>query len=383
MKKENLLPSIRRLVDHHFLFISIGDGRDVPMALSFPIRVWKGAEGKPILILIHGFGATEKSWTNPYGEFLGKGKISFDYVLADYRGRPSPPYFPFGKFRNYCLSTPLRRLSSRPPPLWDILKERGYNLITWTHCKTYGPIALAVEELNGIMEESEVIFGGGGRLILVGHSRGGLVARKWIQDHPDKRGRVDGLVLLACPNGGSRLADMADFFAKGIRAIGRFMPRDVSLNRGRIFLRLSAFYEEIAGLFRGVALGELRPHSPFILGLKRKELEEQRNRIRYLNLVGTSTVFTKLYRISTNDIGELREVTSLIDSLPNMIPRVMMPEEIVNERGDGLVSKGRARIAWVRPGSHKEFHVNHLRMLIDLDVRREIIRFLESRGENP
>jgi pimeloyl-ACP methyl ester carboxylesterase len=232
------------------------------------------------------------------------------------------------------------------------------------------------------VEESEVIFGGGGPLILVGHSRGGLVARKWIQDHPDKRGRVDGVILLACPNRGSRLADVADVFAKGIRAIGRFMPREVSPNRGRIFLRLLAFYEEIAGLFKGVALGELRPHSPFILGLKRKELEEQGSRIRYLNLVGTSTVFTKLYRLSTKDVGELREVTSLIDSLPKKIPTVMMPEEIVNEKGDGLVSKGRARIAWVRPGSHKEFHVNHLRMLIDLDVRREIIRFLKGRGDN-
>jgi pimeloyl-ACP methyl ester carboxylesterase len=351
------------------------------MALNFPLRVWKGAKGKPILILIHGFGATEKSWTNPYEEFLVRGKVSFDYVLADYRERPSPPYFPFGKFKNYCLSTPLRRLSSRPPALWDVLKDRGYNLITWTQGKTYGPIALAVEELNGIVEESEVIFGGGGPLILVGHSRGGLVARKWIQDHPDKRGRVDGLILMACPNGGSRLADMADFFGKAIRIIGRFMPREVSPNKGRIFLRLSAFYEEIAGLFKGVALGELRPHSPLILGLKRKELEEQGSRIRYLNLVGTSTVFTKLYRISTKDVGELREVISLIDSLPKVIPTVMMPEEIVNEKGDGLVSKGRARIAWVRPGSHKEFHINHLRMLIDLDVRTEIIRFLEGRGE--
>jgi hypothetical protein len=98
--------------------------------------------------------------------------------------------------------------------------------------------------------------------------------------------------------------------------------------------------------------------------------------------VGTSTVFTKLYRISKHDIEELREVTSLIDSLPKMIPAVMMPEEIVNEKGDGLVSKGRARIGWMRPGSHKEFHVNHLRMLIDLDVRGEIIRFLEGKGEN-
>ncbi len=353
------------------------------MALNFPLRVWKGGEGKPILILIHGFGATEKSWTNPYEEFLVRGKISFDYVLADYRGRPFPPYFPLWQFRNYCLSTPLRRFSSRPPPLWDVLKEGGYNLVTWTQGKPHGPMALAVEELNGVVEESEMIFGKGTRLVLIGHSRGGLVARKWIQDHPDKRGRIDGLILLACPNGGSRLADVADFFARIIRAIGRFVPRDVSPNRGRMFLRLSAFYEEIAGLFKGVALGELRPHSPFILGLQRKELEEQRSRIRYLNLVGTSTVFTKLYRISIHDIGELREVTSLIDLLPKMIPRVMMPEEIVDKKGDGLVSKGRATVAWMGPGSHKEFHINHLRMLIDLDVRREIIRFLESREENP
>jgi len=348
------------------------------MALDFPLRVWKGAEGKPVLILIHGFGATEKSWTNPYEEFLGRGKISFDYVLADYRGRPSPPYFPLWQLRNYCLSTPLRRLSIRPPPLWEVLKDRGYNLLTWTQGKPFGPIALAVEELNGIVGESEVIFGIGARLILIGHSRGGLVARKWIQDHPAKRRRIDGLILLACPNGGSRLADVAGVFARGIKTIDRFMPRELSLDSGRISLRLSSFYQEIAGLFKGVALEELRPHSPFILGLKSRETEEQHSRIRYLNLVGTSTAFTKLYRISTHDIGKLREVISLIDSLPKMIPPMMLPEEIVDEKGDGLVSKERARIAWMRPGFHKEFNINHLRMLIDADVRREIIRFLEG-----
>ncbi len=352
------------------------------MALNFPLRVWKGAEEKPILILIHGFGATKKSWTNPYEEFLGKGKISFDYVLTDYGGRPSPPYFPLWKFRNYCLSTPLRRFSSRPLPLWEFLKDRGYNLISWTQAEPYGPIALAVEELNEIVAESGLIFGIGGRLILVGHSRGGLVARKWIQDHPDKRGRVDGLILLACPNGGSRLADMGNFFTRAVKAIGRFMPRDLSLDGGRISLRVSAFYEEIAGLFKGVAVEELSPHSPFILGLKSKEIEEQHNPIRYLNLVGTSTAFTKLYRISTRDAGELREVISLLDSLPKMIPNAMLPEEIVNEKGDGLVSKERAVIAWMGPGSHKEFDINHLRMLIDPDVRGEIIRFLEGRGAN-
>ena len=348
------------------------------MALDFPLRVWKGAEGKPVLILIHGFGATEKSWTNPYEEFLGRGEISFDYVLADYRRRPSPPYFPLWQLSNYCLSTPLRKVSSRPPSLWEVLKDRGYNLLTWTQDNPYGPIAPVVEELNGIVAESEVIFGIGARLILIGHSRGGLVARKWIQDHPEKRRRIDKLILLACPNGGSRLADVAGVFARGIKTIGRFMPGELSLDSGRISLRLSAFYQEIAGLFKGVALEELRPHSPFILGLKSREAEEQQSRIRYLNLVGTSTAFTKLYRISTHDIGELREVICLIDSLPKMIPPMVLPEEIVDEKGDGLVSKERTRIAWMRPGFHKEFNINHLRMLIDADVRREIIRFLEG-----
>ena len=303
-------------------------------------------------------------------------------MLADNGGRPSTPYFPLWQFRNYCLSTPLRSFSSRPSPLWEFLKDRGYNLLTWTQVEPYGSISLAVEELNGIVRESEVIFGIRGRLILVGHSRGGLVARKWIQDHPDERGRVEGLILLACPNRGSRLADVADLLAKGIRAIGRFMPEDLSLNGGRVFLRLLAFSEEITGLFNGVALEELRPHSPFILDLKSKEFEEQRSHIRYLNLVGTSTAFTKPYRISTRDIGELREVISLIDSLPKMIPSAILPEEIVNGKGDGLVSKERARIAGIGSESYKEFNINHLRMLIDHDIRREIIRFLEGRAAN-
>jgi len=57
-----------------------------------------------------------------------------------------------------------------------------------------------------------------------------------------------------------------------------------------------------------VALEELRPHSPFILGLKSKEFEEQQSSIRYLN---------------------------------RMIPSAILPEEIVNGKGDGLISKER------------------------------------------
>lgn len=348
------------------------------MALNFPLQVWKGTERKPVLILIHGFGATEKSWSNPYEEFLGRGRISFDYVLADHGGRPSPPYFRLGQFKNYCLSTPLRKLPSRPSSLWEFLKDRGHSLVTWTQREPYGPIALAVEELDGMVGELDAVFGKGLRLIMIGHSRGGLVARKWIQDHPSETRRIDGLILLASPHEGSRLADVGDFFAKRVRKVGRFMPREVSLDRGRVSFRLSAFYEEIAKLFTGVAVEELRPNSPLILGLKENEPRERRSRIPYLNLVGTSTAFTKLYRISPGYSTELREVTSLIDSLPKMIPATILPEEIVNGKGDGLVSKRRARVAWIEPECQKEFPINHLRMLIDPDVRREIMRFLEG-----
>jgi pimeloyl-ACP methyl ester carboxylesterase len=236
-----------------------------------------------------------------------------------------------------------------------------------------------VEELNGVVEESEMIFGKGTKVVLIGHSRGGVIARKWIQDHVDKRGRIGGLVLLACPNRGSRLADVVRFFAGGIQAIRRFVPGDLPLGQGEGSLWAMRLHEEIQTLFRGVALEELRPHSSFILGLKRKEDEELRSGIPYLNLVGTSTVFTKLYRISPNDSGELREVISWMDSLPKMFPTAMMPEEIVHGRGDGLVAKERTKIAWMRGVSCKEFPVNHLRMLIDPCVHGEIIRFLEAR----
>jgi hypothetical protein len=57
---------------------------------------------------------------------------------------------------------------------------------------------------------------------------------------------------------------------------------------------------------------------------------------------------------------------------------MMLPDEVVNGKGDGLVSKERARITWIGPGSQREFNINHLRMLIDADVRGEIFRFLEA-----
>ncbi len=55
--------------------------------------------------------------------------------------------------------------------------------------------------IDGLLQAS-----GTSRVNLVGHSMGGLVARRYAHDHPEK---VDSLVMLGTPNGGSQLIDAA------------------------------------------------------------------------------------------------------------------------------------------------------------------------------
>jgi len=130
--------------------------------------ILKYSDKKPWLILIHGLGVSEKTWSAPWEE-----KVKF-----------------------ISFKTLLKK-EKEPVSLIDRCNGK-YNIATWTQ-NPFGSIDDAATELKDIVSNIE-----NPDFICIAHSRGGLVARRAIQKY-GLQPKV--LICLATPHYGSGLAN--------------------------------------------------------------------------------------------------------------------------------------------------------------------------------
>lgn len=84
------------------------------------------------------------------------------------------------------------------------LTEAGYAYSTYDYKCGSTSVDDIIDGLEGHMAAVERYFGGK-KPVLIGHSMGGLVARRWLA-HADNEKRVAGLITIATPHEGSKLA---------------------------------------------------------------------------------------------------------------------------------------------------------------------------------
>jgi len=194
---------------------------------SFEIKE-PAAKKKPWIVLIHGFGMTHRSWIDPFKESLLTGAVSFDYVLTDLSHQPAPPLYHRAGF--LACSPPLRLLRNPPLSFWEFLRREGYGILTWSQEKPRGPIKEALGELQMVLEAIPREE----KKVLLSHSRGGLIARKYLQEHKTHWDRISGVVLMGVPNHGSRVATSGQLLGKAAfflmfsgrsHPIFRYLPR--------------------------------------------------------------------------------------------------------------------------------------------------------------
>jgi pimeloyl-ACP methyl ester carboxylesterase len=187
--------------------------------------IFRTSNEKPWLVLIHGFGVSEKSWSAPDEEKIKF--ISFKSLLKHEKEKIS--------FIDRCGG--------------------HYNIASWTQ-NPFGSVddaAVELKDLVSTIESSDYIF--------VAHSRGGLVARQAIQRYGV---RPRALICLATPHYGSRLAD----------SVIKFMPLikmavpNIEQNRNSI--------------------DELRTNSEFIQNINRPENSEHERHVPHFDICGNS-----------------------------------------------------------------------------------------------
>lgn len=346
-------------------------------------------EGRgPIIVLIHGLGMTEGVWTEPYrGRLLG-GLLSFRYVLTDLRHNPLPLNLGFHdsppkrKIKGLTLSTPLEDLPKPPEPFWKYLRDQGHDLITWTQRRPSGPLKEGVMELDHILRLAKKRFPKR-RFVLLGHSRGGLIARMYIDKFYRYNGEIAGLITLSTPHHGSRLASFGMALSPILKAIALLLPDEIGKVKRQSLIKAESFIKRIKEVSKGEAISELSPNSEFLGRLRDEKIED----IYYATFGGTNPTFTRLYLLQYDKSSYTekekgfewkviaKEILSIPDILTSFTPLSLIPEELRPGEGDGLVSRKSAHLEW--SDERHDFPLNHALMLIDPEVKRMVSRILK------
>lgn len=331
------------------------------------LRGWKGTRQAPPIVLVHGHATTLGVWTDPYHGSLGEGLIPFDFSLTDCDHRPQGTYFPEWRFKNVCFATPLRLTPDPPPCYWDTLRSEGYSLLTWTQGHPNGKIDLAVKELEVVLRLAEETFGTP-RVVVLVHSRGGLVTRRLLQTRPETARRLVGLIMLSTPNHGSKVATLSRNASRLLPFLGRILGDKVLAKTSEDF-RESAFKYagSLLAFFQGEAIRELRPRGRFMREMADGIKLEKSLGVPYYLFAGHDNRHNRLYLIRDREKGDLVELLCVLDGMWNFA----MPSEIKDDQGDGLVAVKRAVLGWER--RRKLFRANHASILIHRDAQRAVL----------
>ena len=275
----------------------------------------KGDNSRPLAIFVHGMGMNMKAWTDPEKAKILGGRYPLRILL----------------YGNNALITP-----------FEDLKDLGFSLLAWTQSRPVGPMETAVKELGEVVREHRAYAGNG--IIFICHSRGGLIARKYLED---PLGPARGLITLATPHLGSSMARWPVFISPLTSLV-------YQLSKGLSRREIDTAFQRILGFLSSSGLRELLPGSEFFSTLR----DMKKEGTRYISIGGTNPDLIRPV------------LPGLPDLLAKVVPGRLIPEEMQEGLGDGLVTAASARLA--SADEHRDFPVNHAAILFDRAVRNYI-----------
>jgi len=326
------------------------------------ITMIPGDRDRPAAVFIHGLGMDKRIWESPDEARVLGGKFPVNLFVGK---EPKPGMREEDGQREISrglfLGEPLTNLTT----LFHSLRGQGCTVITWSEQRPSAEIDSAVSELKDIVAMAGDCGKAG--VVLIGHSRGGLVARKYLAGG-DKRIRC--LVTLATPHKGSRMARWVEYITPLTSLIHNFLPDS---EKG------TATYaaKKIFDFLRSKAVKELLPDSRFFRSLG----DDTASRGVYcLSVGGNNPTLFSVYRRVIERIRDGEEerfiakslrVFSVPDILEKVIPARLFPDEMKQGKGDGFVSTESSRLPW--SDEHYDFDVNHAGILFDGRVSQVVV----------
>jgi len=326
-----------------------------------------GSGRKPIIVLLHGTGGTKSDMVSPGSapdnnydhSSIFPGDVSIGW--RDYPG--------IGVWSCCELDPKMDVLSWR-----EILSKYNFRTAVYSQVDPVGFLARPVAELVVVMATLQKNFPETD-FVLLAHSRGGLLTRKFLKDNPELARMVTKVITLHSPHTGSSLASIASTVREIIETLQDAI--------GDIVLVLFDWLLDLADsdAYREMAIG-----SEFLTELAKGE--NAYKWIQYFTFGGTSVRLSRIrswvYTAESaipqwhlppffheRAVSEVPGISPIADSLPNLI------DELTEGLGDLLTADARTRLPFA---THQVNHINHAEALWHPLIQAQVLRIL---GEDP
>lgn len=335
---------------------------------------------REVVMLLHGLGGSKDDWRFPAWRDY-HWDLAHDPPDRESDNHLTPPLLPSELLPDFGLS-PMRT----DVRCWSgVLKALGHTVINYSQDGPQDTVAVPLAQFERRIVpfvRNEVLTGrlAGKRVVLLCHSRGGILARAYLHHHPDEGSEwISRLITLCSPHQGTlapharqRLVDAAAVIGSAVLGPGPLLVAFIS--------RVAGWLDESDGAV------QLLPSDP-IFGELASPADVPDIDVR--TFAGTSVRYTRVYNWqytpgsyvpNWSDFPDIRfDWTQVPIEVPfaspmlDALPDVVVDDEQDNGEGDGLVADVRARL----PGApHESFPVNHAEALWDEELFARVARLL-------
>jgi pimeloyl-ACP methyl ester carboxylesterase len=352
-----------------------------------------GNFGGPIVVLVHGIGGNFRHWADPIGMNPN------DTWLFDLNAHPPKETHGIGTSPPYKISAALS---------WtQFLSNNGITHINFSQSKPSDLLQYAVTELVAILSslekqvfepyEQDVAANGGSvpPLIILGHSRGGLVTRASLKQLGSAGvPHLRKVITLCTPHQGSYMPRLASDYNNflhnqmNFNILGNNLPGPIQhfvdntiekhLNDLANKVR-EAMLHSFGSLAQSAGFDELVPGSAMLNNLVVDE--QPLPGVQYYGFGGSQPTFVNMYLCVMGQTIHLLSTSS-----PTLVGLIAKATPL-DDHYDGLaeLNKGDSAVALARShwpdafgAPHQDFHVNHMQALIDRPLQDAVLHIIQS-----
>ncbi len=273
----------------------------------------------------------------------------------------------------------------------DVLRENDFATAAYSQVDPDGLLAAPIEQLVGVVQTLKLPQDGltipdgkdlpgaykpYGRIVLLAHSRGGLLSRAFLKSFPAEATSITTLITLHSPHTGSSLGNLAVDVTGAIE--------DLRSVLGNVVIDALGWLRDMAN---APVYTELGVGSPFLTDLATDELPLKG--IEYFTFGGVSVRLTRIkqwvytlesalpkWRWPPYDHARVETEVPGASPVANSLPDVI--EELTEGRGDLLTADSRTRLRFADDtvATHQTNPINHAEALWDPILQQQVLRIL-------
>jgi len=338
------------------------------------IEVSAGDPDLPVIVLLHGTGGDIRDMIDPADAPVAGQNYDYDGAF------PPPVTVGWSSYPGFGVWSCCELDPKKPVMSWrDVLSANQFATAAYSQVDPDGFLAPPgsppplgpVDELAVVMTELIRHFRDETRFVLLGHSRGGLLIRKFLRDHVKLAERVSTVITLHSPHTGSELANLADTVTAGVTWL-----------QGEIGTLATDALGWLLALAQSDAYLEMAVGSPFLTALAAGE--QPLPWINYFTFGGVSVRLTRIRSwVYTPDsafprwhtppflhrrmVAEVPGISPVANTLPPTI------DELTEGRGDLLTADSRDRLSFAM---HQTNPINHAEALWHPTIQAQVLNIL-------